>query len=63
MISSGIVRVSHQFFEEAMHPDLDELRRRDEFLNRIASEMNIRYEGDDIVADIPDIELEALTNM
>lgn len=59
-MNNGVIRVSHQFFEDAMHPDLEELRRRDEFFHRLDTEMNLRYEGDDMIVDISDIDVEAL---
>lgn len=48
-----------QFFEEAMHPDLEELRRRDAFLAKLERECPVRIEGTDLVTTIPDIDVVA----
>lgn len=50
---------SFQFFEEAMHPDLEELRRRDAFLAKLERECPVRIEGTDLVTTIPDIDVVA----
>lgn len=48
------------FFEEAMHPDLEALQRRDRFLEEIQRTLHPRKEGTDLVATIPDIDIAAL---
>lgn len=36
------------FFEEALHPDLEELQRRDAFLEQLEQEMNLQIHGSSI---------------
>lgn len=61
---SCTVRLQHtyaqSFFDAAMHPDLDELQRRDDFLAELEAAYPIHTEGTDIVAEIPDIDITAL---
>ena len=64
MIHIGtIVGLQHQhagrFFEEAMHPDLEELRKRDAFLARLEQKYPVRIEGGDLIATIPDVDVAA----
>lgn len=54
---------AQSFFESAKHPDIDELTRRDQFLQRVKKELPYRTEGADIIATIPDIDIDALLNM
>ena len=51
---------AQSFYESAMHPDIDELTRRDQFLQRVKRELPYRT---DIIATIPDIDIDALLNM
>ena len=57
----NVIRLQHEFaapfFEEAMHPSVEELQRRDLFLESITSELSCRLDGEDIVSEIPDIDL------
>ena len=53
---------AQSFYESAMHPDIDELTRRDQFLQRVKRELPYRTEGTDIIATIPDIDIDALLN-
>lgn len=50
------------FYESANNPNIDELNRRDLFLQRISQEVPYRMEGADIVVNIPDIDISALTS-
>lgn len=54
---------AQRFFESAKHPDIDELTRRDQFLQRVKKELPYHTEGTDIIATIPDIDIDALLNM
>ena len=62
-----IIGLQHQhagrFFEEAMHPDLEELRKRDAFLARLEQKYPVRIEGGDLIATIPDINIAALLGL
>ena len=61
---SCTVRLQHasaqSFFDEMVHPDLERLRRRDDFLAKIEAAYPIRAEGTELVAEIPDINIAAL---
>ena len=68
MIHIGtIVGLQHQhagrFFEEAMHPDLEELQQRDVFLAKLERECPVRIEGADLVTTIPDIDAATLAGV
>lgn len=56
-----IIGLQHQhaarFFEEARHPNLQELRQRDAFLAKLKRECTVRIEGTDLIATIPDIDI------
>lgn len=56
--------VPHEFFEQAMHPDILELQRRDTFLSKIQEEYGITADGSDPITDvvitIPDIDVSSL---
>lgn len=58
------IRLQHEyamrFFEEAMTPDMEELRQRDAFFANLEQECPVRIEGSDLVAEIPDINIVAL---
>lgn len=43
------------FFDDAIHPDLNELARRDAFLEKIHQELQIYVDGSDLVAEIQDV--------
>lgn len=65
MIEYGnTIRLQHEysmrFFEEAMNPDMEELRQRDVFLANLEQECPVRIESSDLVAEIPDIDIAAL---
>lgn len=49
-----------EFFEQTMHPDLDELRRRDAAIAKMNAECPIRVEGTSIIVDIPDIDIASI---
>lgn len=49
-----------QFFEQAMCPDIEELRQRDDFLESVERELHVRRDGADLIADIPDIRIGEL---
>lgn len=59
-----IIGLQHQhaarFFEEAMHPNLQELQQRDAFLAKLKRECPVRIEGADLIATIPDIDIATL---
>lgn len=42
-----------------MHPDLEELRKRDAFLARLEQKYPVRIEGGDLIATIPDVDVAA----
>lgn len=48
---------AREFFYAARHPDVEELRRRDEILVEMERQYPYRQEGIDLVMDIPDIHL------
>jgi len=48
------------FFEEAIHPDIEELKRRDSFFESLQQEYSIRVEGTDLIFTIPDINISML---
>lgn len=48
------------FFENAMHPNVEELQRRDAFFSRMQEEFPCWVEGTDIVAEIPDFDIAEL---
>ena len=52
-----------QFFEDAMHPDLEELQQRDVFLAKLERECPVRIEGADLVTTIPDIDAATLAGV
>lgn len=65
MIEYGnIIRLQHEhaarFFEKAMHPDMEELRQRDDFLANLEQECPVRIENGDLVTEIPDIDMTDL---
>lgn len=45
------------FFDEALHPNIDELLKRDQFLEKIQDEYQIRCVGTDWVMEILDIDI------
>lgn len=49
--------LAQHFFYESLHPDADELQRRDLFISEIERECSYRDDGNDLVAEIPDIDL------
>lgn len=51
---------AQEFFDSCMHPDIDELERRDTFLAEIARSLTDRTEGDDLVEEIPNIDISSL---
>lgn len=57
-----IIPIQHerarQFFEEARHPDPDELRRRDEFLERLAEECPRPGDSGGLAMEIPDLDVD-----
>ena len=59
MSDSNLIRLQSEhaqsFFDEALRPDLDELKRRDAFLAKLEATCPIHMEGTDIVAEIPNI--------
>ncbi len=65
MIEYGsTIRLQHEyamrFFEEAMNPDMEELRQRDVFFAKLEQECPVRIENGDLIAEIPDIDIAAL---
>lgn len=58
------IRLQHEyamrFFEEAMNPDMEELRQRDAFFANLEQECPVHVESGDLVAEIPDIDIAAL---
>lgn len=65
MIEYGsTIRLQHdyamRFFEEAMNPDVEELRQRDAFFASLEQECPVRIEGGDLIAEIPDIDVAML---
>lgn len=48
------------FFDDAAHPDIEELRRRDSFLEQLAQESNFQMRGLNATAEIPDINFDML---
>ena len=48
------------FYEKARKPDMKELARRDRFLEQIKREGSFRTDGADLVAEIPDIDIDTL---
>ena len=58
------IRLQHDlaqsFFNDALHPNMDELRRRDSAIAELDKVHPFRNEGTDLVAEIPDIDIEAL---
>lgn len=61
------IRLQHEyaarFFEEAMNPDLEELRQRDAFFAILEQECPVHTEGTDLVSEIPDIDVAALLGL
>jgi len=51
---------AQMFFEAALHPDLEELRRRDRFFEQIAQETPYYDDDGDLITEIPDIDVELL---
>lgn len=65
MIEYGsTIRLQHEyamrFFEEAMNPDMEELRQRDAFFANLEQECPVHIESGDLVTEIPDIDIAAL---
>ncbi len=54
---------AQSFFDEAMHPDMESLERRDAFFAALHEELSCRMDGTDLIEDIPDIELSSLPNV
>ena len=52
---------AQQFFEEARRPNLEAIRRRDAFLERLERECPYRREGSGLVMEIPDLDIPGLT--
>lgn len=50
------------FFEEALHPDMEELQRRDAFFEQLEEEMDYQIDGANITIEIPDVDIDALLN-
>lgn len=48
------------FFDAALHPDLEELRRRDRFFEQIAQDTPYYDDDGDLVTEIPDIDVKLL---
>lgn len=63
----GTIRLQHEyaprFFEEAMNPNMEELRQRDAFFANLEQECPIRIEGTDLISEIPDIDVVALLGL
>lgn len=55
-----MIRLPHEFFEEAMRPDIEELKRRDAFLTRLQQECPIQTDGMDLITEIPDVDVATL---
>lgn len=59
-----VIKLEHEqakaFIEQAIHPDLEELARRDATLKKMAEECPIRIEGTTIIAKIPDTDIAAI---
>lgn len=65
MIEYGsTIRLQHEyamrFFEEAMNPDMEELRQRDAFFAKLEQECPARIENGDLIAEILDIDIERM---
>lgn len=64
-MSSKIIFLQHEyaevFFHEALHPDAEELNRRDNFLFELSQTCQYWRDGSDLVSKIPDIDIAALT--
>lgn len=62
--SNCVIRIEHEyaqsFFDEAMHPDLDELRRRDAFLAELEETCPVHIEKEDFVVEISEIDIISL---
>ena len=54
---------AREFFSAARHPDLEELERRDEILADMARNFSYRQEGQDLIMDIPDLDLSVCQNI
>lgn len=56
------IRLQHEFasrfLEEAMNPNMEELRQRDAFLERLEQECPVRVVGTDLVSEIQDIQIK-----
>lgn len=48
------------FFEEVLHPDMEELQRRDAFFERLEQEINYQVNGSSITMEIPDVDIDML---
>lgn len=48
------------FFEEARHPNLEALQRRERFFEEIQQTLHLRREGSDLITTIPDLDIAAL---
>ena len=63
MSQSNRVLISRQsaqsFFEEARHPDPEMLRRRDAFFAYLDTKCIYHHEGNNLVMEIPDLDMEA----
>ena len=51
---------AHNFFYSALHPNVDELRRRDAFFAELENTFRYWSDGSDLVAEIPDIDVASL---
>ena len=59
-----MIRLQHEhakkFFEDALQPDIEELKRRDSFLARLQQECPVYTDGTSLITEIPDIDIAAL---
>lgn len=53
----SVITVPHEFFEDIMHPNVEELRKRDAFFERIQQRYFVREDEGSLVVEIPDIDL------
>ena len=49
-----------EFYEMVKNPDEDQLMRRDRFLQELAQNRAYTMDGNDLVASIPDVDIDAL---
>lgn len=58
------IRLCHksaqQFFRKAMHPDIEELKRRDDFIEEFLGEYQVYTDGTDFVIEIPDVDVTSM---